>query len=344
MRKKFFVVALVLVVAVTCMALAGCSEQNVDELVNSTNVALSNSKEMVAKEKVSLKNVDIAGIAKIQNLDIDIERTIKQNKTNIKIETNNNIFKLSDKVNKIIKDVLDILGKESVPQLKAEHIEQALSKIKVIVNADISEDKITGDIKVFNVKNMFSNKVSEPIIINIDLSSKDNEWVSKSIDLLREHMISEFVPTGTEDIKAGSTYDFEYKGENLPTILNGVLAKYGDNKINGSECSYKDFLSNCFGSSDAKHIIDKYITLSELKGSVTTNSIDKQKYIDSMMMNGKFTVNIDGERLDNIVDNITKCSDNKLIKPIYVLVCLISDFDEHIITGDIEMKFGYSFK
>lgn len=342
MKKIFLLVTIFVMLAVGSVFLIGCSTEEKNTLINNTNQVVKESKKVLAKEDLHLQNLDVAGLATIQNVDINVEREITPDNTKVKLNTENMQIKINERVVPIVSSILDIIGMKGT--LTVAHLEEALSKISISLNADITNTDINGKFVVNNLKNMFSPNKTMPLEMEFNRAvDTQNQWVNDSINMLRSHLINEFAPVNTDNIKHGKKYEFAYANENLSNILNGVLKLFGNDKLTNNNSNINNILNDSFGTNNAKDLMTKYISFSEMKGSTEFNKKNNIEYVETMKIDSKISLNLTSEDMNSLINTLSISLENDKIKQIYSLLNSIADYDK-IATGEVSMNFNYEIE
>ena len=340
MKKNIIVSMCLLIVLSLSFLLVGCTELDRQKLLADTSTVWSENSNKIANEKVSLKNVNVANLVTVQNLDIMVERTITKDKTNIKINTDNFELKINEDVASIIDTLLkalDLIGKVQVSDL-----ELAFSKINIVFDCEVTENNIKGHLTINNVKNMFSANNTSPIEYDFDKTFSDSEWFNGFTKVASSHLVDYFTPIDTDKVKEGKEYSFSYNNEFIVGILKLVMTSFSSTVI-GGDISIGKLFEQTFGTSDVDKITSENLALEQGKGKLEFSSKNDIDYVNTIDYNGKLKVMIDKEEIKKMMTTLSTALANEQLLEIYNLIDMIAVYDD-ILVGDFVLSANYEIK
>ncbi len=340
MKKILYMIMVLLLMTVTCVSLVACDDIATSELVDSTNKIWQATASKTAVEKVILKDVVIAGAVTIQNVDINIERTITADKTTIKLNTANLTVKVNKEAEEAVQLILKVLnmhGKVTVAQL-----ESVISKISFELNSTVTAEQVQGTLKINNVVNLFSAQKSEPLILNFDKTmTDDNPWISQVSNIGKEHLINQFKPIGDENIKTGTSHDVEFVKDDGIEIAKSILLGLGDKPLPNPDLTVNKILYNAFGTSDPVLLLNRYLNIDNLSSMYNIISSNSEKFINKMSVNGDFKLSVSKEQLFVIVENISNAMNSPKVNEVFCMLGVLIKYDDNFATGKVQIDSEY---
>ncbi len=340
MKKIMYIIMVMLLSIISIFTLAGCDDINMNEIVENTNNVWNEYDTKTAIEKVVLKDVNIAGIATIQNIDINIERVFNKESTMIKINTSNFAIKINKEVEEAVQIVLNAMNMSGAVSVR--QLESIISKISFDLNSTMTKTNIKGTLKINNVVNLFSAQKSEALVINFDKTLDDsNMWLTMLADVGRDHLINQFAPTGDKNIETGISHDVEFIKTDGIEIAKSILAAKGDEPLANPDYTINKIFHNSFGTSDAEKIINERIILDNLTAKYELSSKESIKYISKMSIVGDLNIAINNDEIFALVENITSAINSPETNQIFCIMGMIFNFDKSIAVGKVIIDCDY---
>lgn len=332
--KKIIISLLLLVLSIS---LIGCKQTLSAEQLSANSIkAWDEAQEKTAEEQIVVKDVNIAGVLKIKNAIIDLNRNIKDDKLVFNLSTRNLSVEVDENAKGVIDVVLDYLNLQG--NLKVKHLEEAFSKIGLKMNLIFDKTSINGDIEVLNVADMFKGNMSKSHKVKINQTIENNpEWYGVVNELLKEHIVKDFMPKNIDKIKTGEEYPIEFNEKTIFDVYDKLMKIYGNTKIANSEYTVNRIMYNAFNGNTGEEILKDRIVFENLKAKYNTAKHNKENYIDKMDIKSKFKLVVSKKQLESIFNDVSIATENKKVLQIYKAIETLMNYDKDFLAGDIEI-------